>query len=241
MGVLRGQPGIRGVGFHHRHQVPAGLAAAKRGDLTVFCVRSSDGPGGHRDDVGLSAYQWARRPDEPLDSLPEAERHAALVTSSKIWSGGSARLRHTVVQVPVVAAPVAESRATARRRPRAPDGVPERPITSRLRQETLDVLKHAILHQPQQRFGISAAARTIPRPGRPRQAVLATALAHDPVEYPPSVSRRDLLGHAGAAAQPLALQTALAKQAAAPTGWSSRFRRALPAWGAARRKSALLG
>ena len=179
----------------------------------MFCVPIRAMVRGVTEMLGLSGYQWARPPDQPLDPLPEAERHAALVTIVDDLVGRFGKTAATTgVKAAVVAAPV-EGLAPRPGEPRAPARCAGTAASLRAREETLEALKRAILHQPQQRFGISAAARTgIHGRGGLGKTVLATALAHDPEirqAFPDGVYWVTL----GQQPSLLALQTALARQA----------------------------
>jgi hypothetical protein len=161
-------------------EVPAVRAAATAGELTVFCVPISAVVTGVVDLLGLGTYQWARPPDQPLDPLSEAERHAALVTiaGSLVSCFGRIGPERAAVQSP--APSVAALGAPAGLRLGALHGVPDPPPHFVGRSEAVDGLKRALLTEPKQRFGISARARTgIHGQGGLGKTVLATALAHD--------------------------------------------------------------
>ncbi len=214
IGVLLVSPEFAASDFITEVELPAVLSAANSGELTVLCVPIRTMVRGVTDMLGLSGYQWARPPDQPLDPLPEAERHAALVTIVDDLVDRFGKPATPVgVEAAVVTAPV---QALVHRPGDALGtlhGVPDLPPHFQPRHDALETLKRAVLLRPQQRFGISAATRTgIHGRGGLGKTVLATALAHDPEirqAFPDGVYWVTLGQQPGL----LALQAALARQA----------------------------
>jgi WD40 repeat protein len=180
--VLLVSPELAASDFITDVELPALLAARQRGELRVFCVPVQEMVPGATELLGIAGYQWARPPDQPLDPLPEADRHTALVrivgALVECFGPGAA------VQPVAVAGPFTPVDALVPAPggpPGALHGVPDLPPHFVARPEALDGLRKALLNEPRQSFGISASARTgIHGQGGLGKTVLATALAHDP-------------------------------------------------------------
>jgi len=76
IGVLLASTPFLASDFIRTQELPALLAATASGALRIICVPVSAGDFAHS---GLTAYQWSRSPDQPLDRLTKPRRNQELV------------------------------------------------------------------------------------------------------------------------------------------------------------------
>jgi WD40 repeat protein len=181
--VLLVSPDFAASDFITEVEVPALLKRADAGELTVFCVPIAPMVPGVADLLDIGRFQWARAPDQPLDSLGEAERNAALVRIAgsllEVFGRGP-RDADQATAAPPRTSTVEPLRAELEAHQGILHGVPALPPHFVPREAALDGLKRALLEHTQQRFGISANVKTgIPGQGGLGKTVLATALAND--------------------------------------------------------------